>query len=133
MISYGYCWSVYKCDPIWLKFFFYSYLQMNDELRIQMAYLLRNYSVGTMNRYWMYLFSEVNNASLCRYNVIVCCSLYFDPVFLFSSLVDFFFTNMSISEKQLKPNYTCKKNVTKILIRMNTNFVVGFMMIENLT
>lgn len=49
--------------------FFYSYLQMNDELRIQMAYLLRNYSVGTMNRFWMYLFSEVNNASM--YNAIV--------------------------------------------------------------
>lgn len=36
----------------------------DDELRKQMAYLLRNYSIGDMKRNWMYLFSEVSIAYL---------------------------------------------------------------------
>lgn len=40
-------------------------MQMNgDEPRKQMAYLLRNYSMGDMARNWMYLFSEVSVAYL---------------------------------------------------------------------
>lgn len=111
LITYGYCWL--GDVTLGTLILFYSYLQMNDELRIQMAYLLRNYSVDIMKRYWMYLFSEVSNAFVGRYNAIVWNSLYFIPVFLFyifSRL--FFFTNMPISEKQVKSIYKWKENVT---------------------
>lgn len=56
-------------------------MQMNgDEPRKQMAYLLRNYSMGDMARNWMYLFSEVSVAYL-DIHIIECLPFYSIPLF----------------------------------------------------
>lgn len=61
----------------------------DDEPRKQMAYLLRNYSMGDMARNWMYLFSEVSVAYL-DIHVFEClpfyfCSSIFHIIFLITS------------------------------------------------
>lgn len=129
LITYGYCCSGDVTHGTLILF--YSYLQMNDELRIQMAYLLRNYSVDIMKRYWMYLFSEVSNDFVGRYNAIVWNSLYFIPVFLFYFFSRLFFYKHANQWKTSEIHIQMKRKRHKFLFpgdigKMITTFVVGF-------